>query len=1051
MAADPEEIVSIDLVGNLDQFDRTVKQSADDFGGNMDKIKVAATKAEGALDNLAAAQAKHETAAKGWRQQLKEGTITLEQFNAEVLRSKQNLSQAETSYKSAQASLDRMTKGVAVGADTSRRLGLQIGQIGSQVAVGTSPFIIIAQQASDVSMALDGAGGAVGRVARFFATWQGALVLAAATIASQIIPKLFNFSDALKDEIDELQKAADKAAISEKAHKAFGATVDGVTDSLRKNREELEKLNKAQDTSAETALKNAKAQRAIIAKQASDLSKDQQDAEAAVKQATNPNLSRGAPGAQLIAINSAIAKLTEVQRKITATKANLAEADRQIKEAESFVVVEQQTADAVEKINRKYDEQVDVLRKQAVAHNTVKTQLADQIAAVEKLRKAEIERYQAAEAARKKAAADEASGTITNFINPVGGGRITGTFGESRGGARKHLGTDIATAVGTPVKAAAGGTVIEAGTLPGYGNVIFIDHGAGTITRSAHLSKLLAKKGDIVSQGQVVGLSGGAKGAPGSGDSTGPHLHFEVRRNGKPVDASAGRFPTDTLGAQAKGITDLQKEAEKELARRQAFENELAGLSEDEVNARKALLTSAQEIAKLELAAIEISRKKYDDNLDSLVEQGKLTKDEAEQLRAINDERAGLRAELVKRREQERLFRLQEANLQHQASFDSNNRQIAEDLLNGQLDLAKTQKERRELESRLLDLQYAEERARNDYLIAYYERLKTQKGISESELSEAEAQAKIAEAKNASIDQRQSNAQTKSDRSTAGPIESFFNSIPTTADEINEALEGIAAGGLATFTDALTDAIVNFKSLGDVGLAVLHEITASLVKLAIQQILMRTIGNLAGTAAVAATAAQAAAAATAWAPAAALASLATLGTNAAPAAAAIASTTALSFGVAGLSAAGLAGGGPVIGSGGPTDDSVPLWGSNGEYMIRASSVRKLGRDNLDYLNRTGQMPGRAYGGPITGSAIVPSNARAAGANSAIGLAQLSEDSVMRLGRIVSEASRSMPPVNLYPTLDPGKALQAALSSPGGSRAFFDFMTDNSGRFKAALS
>src|SRR5690606_2360404 len=204
-----------------------------------------------------------------------------------------------------------------------------------------------------------------------------------------------------------------------------------------------------------------------------------------------------------------------------------------------------------------------------------------------------------------------------------------------------------------------------------------------------------------------------------------------------------------------------------------------------------------------------------------------------------------------------------------------------------------------------------------DYLIAFYERLKVQEGISESEKAEAEAAARAAELRNASIEERQGNAQTSSDRSTAGPLESYFSEIPTTAEQINEALENVAAGGLATFTDALTDAIVNFRSLGDVGLAVLQNLTAALVRMAIQQIILKTIGKALGQGATAATVAEAGAAATAWAPAAALASLATLGANAAPAAAALAATTALSFGLAATGqAAGLAGGGPVIGPGG---------------------------------------------------------------------------------------------------------------------------------------
>jgi murein DD-endopeptidase MepM/ murein hydrolase activator NlpD len=83
---------------------------------------------------------------------------------------------------------------------------------------------------------------------------------------------------------------------------------------------------------------------------------------------------------------------------------------------------------------------------------------------------------------------------------------------------------------GTAAHAAAGGMVIYSDFHPQYGNMIEIDHGNGLITRYAHLSKRMVKNGDVV-------LSGGMVGAVGTtGRSTGPHLHFEVRQNGAPLN-----------------------------------------------------------------------------------------------------------------------------------------------------------------------------------------------------------------------------------------------------------------------------------------------------------------------------------------------------------------------------------------------------------------------------------------------------------------------------------------------------------------------------------
>jgi murein DD-endopeptidase MepM/ murein hydrolase activator NlpD len=95
---------------------------------------------------------------------------------------------------------------------------------------------------------------------------------------------------------------------------------------------------------------------------------------------------------------------------------------------------------------------------------------------------------------------------------------------------RMHEGIDLGAAYGTPIHAAAAGTVIYAGWMEGYGNLVIIDHGGGLATAYGHQSSIAVANGQSVSQGQVIGYVGS------TGHSTGPHLHFEVRVNGAPVD-----------------------------------------------------------------------------------------------------------------------------------------------------------------------------------------------------------------------------------------------------------------------------------------------------------------------------------------------------------------------------------------------------------------------------------------------------------------------------------------------------------------------------------
>ncbi|MBE6105792.1 murein hydrolase activator EnvC [Anaerovibrio lipolyticus] len=112
-------------------------------------------------------------------------------------------------------------------------------------------------------------------------------------------------------------------------------------------------------------------------------------------------------------------------------------------------------------------------------------------------------------------------------------GPITSEFGWRThpifGTQRYHSGLDIGGDYGLPIAAAASGTVIHAGWISGYGYTVIIDHGGGITTLYGHNESLLVGEGESVSQGQTIALCGS------TGNSTGPHCHFEVRENGEPV------------------------------------------------------------------------------------------------------------------------------------------------------------------------------------------------------------------------------------------------------------------------------------------------------------------------------------------------------------------------------------------------------------------------------------------------------------------------------------------------------------------------------------
>ena len=113
-------------------------------------------------------------------------------------------------------------------------------------------------------------------------------------------------------------------------------------------------------------------------------------------------------------------------------------------------------------------------------------------------------------------------------------GPVTSPFGArtspTTGAQEFHEGIDIGAARGTPIRAAASGTVTFAGQMSGYGNVVILQHAGGLQTRYAHQSAMSVAAGQTVAAGDVIGAVGS------TGETTGPHLHFEVRLNGVAVD-----------------------------------------------------------------------------------------------------------------------------------------------------------------------------------------------------------------------------------------------------------------------------------------------------------------------------------------------------------------------------------------------------------------------------------------------------------------------------------------------------------------------------------
>lgn len=165
--------------------------------------------------------------------------------------------------------------------------------------------------------------------------------------------------------------------------------------------------------------------------------------------------------------------------------------------------------------------------------------LAELQAAAEEAARKQKEKEAAAAAAKKNNNSGSAGGAVVSgngmFTHPCPGySRISSTFGYRyaplAGASTNHKGVDFAASTGTPIYAAAAGTVTSAGYSGKAGNLIIINHGNGLLTYYMHCNTIFVSAGQKVSKGQNIGQVGT------TGNSTGPHLHFQVMNNGTPVN-----------------------------------------------------------------------------------------------------------------------------------------------------------------------------------------------------------------------------------------------------------------------------------------------------------------------------------------------------------------------------------------------------------------------------------------------------------------------------------------------------------------------------------
>jgi murein DD-endopeptidase MepM/ murein hydrolase activator NlpD len=224
-------------------------------------------------------------------------------------------------------------------------------------------------------------------------------------------------------------------------------------------------------------------------------------------------------------VEQATAEIAERTERQRAERDRVLAAQQQLADVRA---VKQRTLDSVQVSKRDYLHEVDGLQR-ASAGLAARIQAAQAAAQAAQTARAASQSAPSGAAAAASAAAQAAPSapSASGMVWPVSG-PVTSGFGWRWG--RMHEGIDIGAPTGAPIRAVAAGTVIFAGWMDGYGQLVVVDHGGGIATAYAHMSSMASGNGQSVAQGQVIGYVGC------TGRCFGSHLHFEVRVGGRAVD-----------------------------------------------------------------------------------------------------------------------------------------------------------------------------------------------------------------------------------------------------------------------------------------------------------------------------------------------------------------------------------------------------------------------------------------------------------------------------------------------------------------------------------
>jgi murein DD-endopeptidase MepM/ murein hydrolase activator NlpD len=618
-----------------------------------------------------------------------------------------------------------------------------------------------------------------------------------------------------------MREQAKQADLNRQADDAWKRTIEGLTDAIRKRREEQEKSLTTDIQAERESLDQAKSERdraeRDLATKRGELARAEQELgkrRSLFNNNVDPQLSsmyRTDLAAQQRIVDRLKGEVVALERGAASAATNVRGAELVIGERRVETRV-----DAVAAATDRYTEALGRLRREREANRISEATFERELEKARRARDADIE---AANDAKRKSTSG--TGELSTFILPVNG-PITSGFGArtppTKGASSFHPAIDIGAPLGTPVKAAAAGVVIYTGRLGGLGNVVIVDHGGGTITEYGHLSKILTQKGASVGQGAVIAQVGS------TGISTGPHLDYRVKVGGKYVDPRAGKFPIDSVAAGMKAGNAATKAADTAQNQDDTFASQLQQLNGQLLSAQAELVQGIQQQAAFAKQQVDADQKRFELSVQNDVNDGRLREEQGalliEKSKAVALQRkANIDGRLAVQQLEE-----QQRNLDQEAGFRVEALRYADQI-------ARSQAEHRRIQLQIIEALYAQREA--DLRIA---KAKAQAAGNAEEANRIQGQ----------IDQLPAQRGREEDmtrRGTMSPLERWADGIPQSADEITAAFQEIEVHGINGAIDSLVALTGGFEDFRTAALNAIRQVLAELLRMQLMRLALNIIGG----------------------------------------------------------------------------------------------------------------------------------------------------------------------------------------------------------------